>query len=263
MMLPDEINLMKRFKPTVFRYTCVNSTNDTAKSLWKRFSKEGIVVTSTTQRQGRGRKKRRWTSGTGGLYLSIVLTPPHRKNVQLLTFIAASAICQSLHNLFQLQPAIKWPNDVLIKGKKIGGILAESILGEIPIVILGIGINLNQKNFPPELKNTATSIFLATKKKHNQKELEEEFLNVFKDRYEKYCVKKFSLLLKEWKKWDMTKGAQAIVRTATGKEEGIVKDITDEGGLLLKTKENTLLLHEGEVTIHQLAGKRLKNNLKF
>lgn len=230
-----------------------------ARSLWSKHPKKKIVVISKIQKKGRGRKGRKWESSSGGIYLSIVFSLPHRRYMQLLTFITASAVCTSIHSLFHVKPGIKWPNDILIKGKKVGGILIESVMGKEVTVIIGVGINLNQKSFPYGLRTKATSIFLQTKKKCNQKEFERLFLNSFMKYYKNYCIKEFHSIIEEWKKWDVTKGSKVVVRTPKGEEAGVVEGVTTEGSLVIKTKSNKLLtFHEGEVHIHRFKGKTFK-----
>jgi BirA family transcriptional regulator, biotin operon repressor / biotin---[acetyl-CoA-carboxylase] ligase len=143
-----------------------DSTNDEALA-WAREappSTHGAVVTADEQRRGRGRLGRRWHSlPEDNLYLSIVLWPrldPAR--LPCLTLMAAVAVAESLATL-GLDPKLKWPNDVLLDGRKVSGILAESRdpTAVPPLVILGIGVNLNSEEFPADLRDRATSVRLC------------------------------------------------------------------------------------------------------
>jgi BirA family biotin operon repressor/biotin-[acetyl-CoA-carboxylase] ligase len=124
-----------------------------------------VSVVADEQTAGRGRLQRAWSSPKGaGLYFSILLRPTIPQNCwPLITFMAALAVSDALREACELETDIKWPNDILSGERKICGILAEAI--ETPVgraVILGIGINLTQNAFPPELENVATSVAEAT-----------------------------------------------------------------------------------------------------
>jgi len=233
---------------TITYYTRVNSTNKTARTLWKKNPVEGTVVISTTQFAGRGRNKHTWFSGKGGFYISITLTPFHQENIQLLTFLTSCAVCRTFSALTTIQPRIKWPNDVLVGTHKISGVLTESIFGEHPVFFVGVGININQKKFPPNLQNKATSLFIETSKIHDIQIIEQNFLKHFRNLYTHYINKKFTLLLNEWKKWDSTLGSIVNVMYRGEKIQGIATNVSVNGSLTLKQNDGTFFqLYEGEM----------------
>lgn len=146
---------------TILPFDTIASTNIEAINQARHGAGEGLCVTAKQQTAGRGRHGRTWISPeNAGIYFSIVLRP--KINVQffpLITFVGAIAVFESLQELYNLKPDIKWANDVLVDDRKICGILAETTeTAKGPAVILGIGINLSSSNFPSELKDSATSI---------------------------------------------------------------------------------------------------------
>jgi len=145
--------------PIVHRYDEVGSTNDIALEMARSGAPEGTVILARSQTKGRGRRGRAWFARPGeSILMSVILRPdiPVSRYSQL-AFPAAVAIAESLREQCGLIPALKWPNDVLVNERKIAGILVETAPGA---AVVGIGLNVKQTEFPPELANTATSIVL-------------------------------------------------------------------------------------------------------
>jgi len=156
---------MAVLKPKVLRFESLPSTNTELARLASEGAAEGVSIVADEQTAGRGRLQRAWSSPKGaGLYFSILLRPAIPQNHwPLITFMAALAVGDALREASGVQTDIKWPNDLLSGERKICGILAEAI--ETPAgraVIVGIGINLTQNAFPPELANVATSVATST-----------------------------------------------------------------------------------------------------
>ena len=156
---------MSILKPTVLRFESLPSTNTELARLASEGAPEGVSVVADEQTAGRGRLQRAWSSPKGaGLYFSLLLRPTIPQNYwPLITFMAAIAVGDALREAAGLETDIKWPNDLLSGERKICGILAEAM--DTPAgraVILGIGINLTQSAFPPELENVATSVAEAS-----------------------------------------------------------------------------------------------------
>ena len=156
---------MTILKPKVLRFESLPSTNTELARLASEGAMEGVSIVADEQTAGRGRLQRAWSSPKGaGLYFSILLRPIITQNYwPLITFMAAIAVGDALREAAGVETDIKWPNDLLSGERKICGILAEAI--DTPrgrAVILGIGINLTQSAFPPELENVATSVSDAT-----------------------------------------------------------------------------------------------------
>jgi BirA family transcriptional regulator, biotin operon repressor / biotin---[acetyl-CoA-carboxylase] ligase len=156
---------MTPFKPKVLRFESLPSTNTELARLASEGAAEGLAIMADEQTAGRGRLQRAWSSPKGaGLYFSLLLRPKiPADHWPLITFMAALAVGDALNEAAGVQTDIKWPNDLLSGERKICGILAEAI--ETPAgraVIVGIGINLTENAFPPELGNVATSVTEAT-----------------------------------------------------------------------------------------------------
>jgi len=160
-----EINVTDLFQPTILRYDALPSTNTEAANQAARGAPEGLCVVAREQTRGRGRQQRVWASPPdAGLYFSIVLRPRLKLEAwPVLTLMGALAVRDALAVACALETDIKWPNDIHFGGRKLCGILAE--IAETPAgraCILGIGINLNERAYPAELRAHATSVEAAT-----------------------------------------------------------------------------------------------------
>src|SRR5262245_32770011 len=145
---------MTKLGTTVLRYESLPSTNDLAREMAAKGADEGLAILALAQTCGRGRLGRSWTSPHGdGLYLSLILRPKIEPLFStVITLAAAVAVAQTLSEDFNLPVDIKWPNDVLVRGKKICGILLENAIegSRLEYGVLGIGVNLMQRRFPEE-----------------------------------------------------------------------------------------------------------------
>ncbi|MFA5013702.1 MAG: biotin--[acetyl-CoA-carboxylase] ligase [Candidatus Paceibacterota bacterium] len=147
------------------KFEAVASTSDEAKKLALSGAEPWTVVVANEQTGGHGRKGDEWFSPTGGLYFSIILPKSNIEDLQTLTILAAFIIAKTIKEIYGLEPLIKLPNDVLLNGKKICGILTENIIDkEIKTSVMGIGLNTNIKELPAELKGIATSLEIELKK---------------------------------------------------------------------------------------------------
>jgi len=152
-------------------YQIIDTTNEEAKRLLKRGTPPPFYVVAEEQTEGKGQQGRKWVSHKGGLYISIVL----REEYDILTALLSATL--SVHrSLVPHIPDVKirFPNDLIIDNKKIAGILIEK---GTDFTIFGIGINVNQEIFPPDLKDKATSLYLITRKKYSLRKMEENILN--------------------------------------------------------------------------------------
>ena len=248
----------------------VESTNDTAKEIAISGCKEGSVVIADSQSKGRGRQGRMWESPSGvGIYLSIILKP--KKVVSQLTLVAGVAVAEAINESFKfqvssfklknlknlqlatcnLQPKLKWPNDININGKKAGGILTEGI-SKGKAVIVGIGINVNTppwggEGFSDELKDKATSIMMETGKRVDRNLLIAELLNSFEYWYEKF-IEEGETVMKRWRELSDTFGRRISVSAENKVFEGVAEMIDSEGSLMLRQDNGSLKrISAGEV----------------
>lgn len=187
---------------TILRLGTVNSTNTEAVSQAKRGAEEGLCVIAKHQTAGRGRLGRTWISPVNsGLYFSIVLRPKlEMRFLPLLNFVGACAVYETLHELYRIEPDIKWANDVHVSDKKICGILSETAETSKGLaVILGIGINLKSPLFPPDVLEKATSIEAETGNQPDYEELLETLIRKLSFFYEMLCGEKGSeKIRREW-----------------------------------------------------------------
>jgi len=240
-LMPNQLSLIikkeeqnKLFKE-FYQYKTLSSTNETAKKL---IQNNGVanyfVVTSETQTQGKGRWGRKWLSPPGGLWCSLVLP-----EISVPSLRATFSAVQTIRKLTSLTPGIRWPNDIIIGDKKIGGVLTEFVGNRHTCslhekLIIGVGININQPNLPSELKN-ATSLRIELRKGGCDDFITptlQEFLVEFLDNFEKNLVvdeivdkiREFLLLLGE----RVTVKVKDIVKT------GEFFDIGSDGSLFLR-----------------------------
>jgi len=213
----------------------LGSTNDKAKELALRGAEEGTVVVAEMQKSGRGRLGRTWISPKGGVYLSIILRPAG-SGMQKLTLMTAVAVARAIKKLYGIDARIKWPNDVLLEGKKVCGILTETSAdsGRIDFVIIGIGINADVEPaaFPEEFRSTATSLccYVKVSRKELVRALLEEFDSLYSEGFD----------LRLWRELSDTIGKNVRVETTQEVFSGRALDVDEEGALLVEKEDGTL-----------------------
>ncbi len=236
-------------------YTSIDTTNNRARELAHEGAPEGTLVVAETQTAGRGRRGRVWESAEGsGIWMSLVLRPeimPAQASV--LTLLCGLAVAEALEEETGLLPQIKWPNDVLINGKKVVGILTEMDceMTQVHFVIPGIGINVNTKEFPPELADIATSLYLESGKSFSRSRLVHAVMAKIEKHYMEFLhTKSFAVLLVAYRKRCMTLGKEVEVRgTKTFLAQAL--DVTEGGELLVRNLSNDKeeIVYSGEVSI--------------
>jgi len=236
----------------VYLFPTVTSTNDVAKKL----AAEGApaLVAAETQTRGRGRFSREWLSTAGGLWFSMLIFPDiAAERIGLITLAAGLAVAQAVEKHTGLKPELLWPNDVLINGQKVCGILCES---KGRAVIAGIGLNLNQTSFPPELPD-ATSLFLLSGKSHDRFEMILAICEEFRRRIAELKAESTLPLIDELKSRMPMLGHPVTVETswvglgslAPRQVLGTALDLTENGELLVQTQDGaTRTFNAGKVT---------------
>lgn len=221
-------------------YTETDSTNQRAKEEMR----EGLLVIAEKQSAGRGRLGREWSSEEGGLYFSLVILPGLPiDDLPKITLLSGVAVCEALSFV---NAKLKWPNDVLIDGKKVCGVLSE-IGGEVdsPLVIVGIGINVNNP-VPEELKEKATSLKEVTGKELNRAEILEKTLHEFSKYYGLLLNGKWEEIRQRWRELSDSIGKEMVVKLANREYRGLAIDIDESGGLLLKIGDKIERVYSGE-----------------
>ncbi len=240
----------------VFKETA--STNDVIERLARDGAKEGVVVFAESQTRGRGRLGRKWHSPPGqGLYFSVLLRPKLRPlEATQLTVVAATALVRAIEATTSVRPAIKWPNDLLVGGRKIAGVLTElsAELDTIKHLTLGIGLDVNQAaaDFPPELRNIATSLRLAGGEMVSRPELATRLLRELDHDYSRIRRGDFAGLADEWEARCTTIGQQVIIRTGERTLKGRAETLDADGALLVRTQHGRLeRVIGGDVTVEK------------
>jgi BirA family biotin operon repressor/biotin-[acetyl-CoA-carboxylase] ligase len=245
LLTPSEIKPILKTKwmgKTIHYFPTVDSTNSKAYQLALNGAEEGEVVIAESQEKGRGRLGRNWFSPPFlNLYLSIILRPkipPHQ--APLITLMAAVATADAIRKFSGLAPSIKWPNDILLRNRKIAGLLNEihSEMDRIHFVILGIGINLNMdaKMFSKEIRNVATSLKREMGEMISRKDFIQKLLQELEDWYTIFLKEGSAPVLEAWRKWAQIKGKPVKVTSFGETLVGVAVDIDSDGALILETK---------------------------
>jgi BirA family biotin operon repressor/biotin-[acetyl-CoA-carboxylase] ligase len=232
------------------------STNDVIEKLARDGVKEGVVVFAESQTRGRGRLGRKWMSpAKQGLWFSVLLRPDLRpQETTRLNVASATALRRAIESQTGLKPEIKWPNDILIQGKKVAGILTElsGELDHVKYVVLGIGVdvNLSQGDFPAELRKLATSLKAELGKPVSRPELAVVILRELDLDYARITSGQFAAVADEWEEHGTTIGQEVTIRTGDRRIRGRAESLGEDGELLLRTEHGHLeRIIGGDVTL--------------
>lgn len=243
----------------IYYYDVTDSTNIRAKELAEEGHPGGTLVVADRQEAGRGRRGRSWDSPSGtGIFMTLLLKPEMNPNhASMLTLVAAMAVARAISKCANTEALIKWPNDIVIGGKKICGILTEmsAQFDFINHIVIGIGINVHNEHFPEEIAETAGSILLQTGKRIRRAELIEQILEQFEHYYAIFMeTEDLSGLVKEYN--SILVNMNKSVRVLDPKEpfEGKAMGITKKGELIVDTWESRKMVSSGEVSVRGLYG---------
>lgn len=235
-------------------HDAIDSTNLQAKRLALQSDEDRVLIVADQQNAGRGRLGRNWHSEKGtGLWLSLLLKPEIEPEISFrMTLIAAVAVSEAIEKTTGLKAGIKWPNDIIVNGKKVCGILSEMSAEwqKINYIVLGIGINVNQEAFPDDIVHIATSLMKESGSRVNRLELLKNCVEAYL-LYEQalYSEEMLQTLLEVYRKRSVTLGQ--VVRVI-GKEEriGTALEIDDKGALLVAFDNgNQEYVNYGEVSV--------------
>lgn len=255
----EEIEPHLRCQRVGVRLVCLQetaSTNSDAFRLAEEGAPEGTVVFADSQSGGKGRMGRKWASPSGvNLYCSVVLRPPIMPyEAPQLTFLSAVAVVRALESFPGIRPEIKWPNDVLIGGKKIAGLLNEmsAETDGINFVVLGIGVNINMTHdqFPEDLRNPATSLGIELGHSVPRAPFAAAVLNELDRLYDQFRVHGFRPVREEWQRCCNALGRQLLVSDG-GREivRGSFDGIDEDGALLVRTGRGVERILCGDVRV--------------
>lgn len=258
----DELVLGMKTKwlgKTVRCFETIDSTNRYAKDHASELP-HGALIVSEEQQSGRGRLGRDWTSTSGeGIWMSILLKPDiEPKDAPQITQVAAAALASTLRRICGLEALIKWPNDIVVGGKKLCGILTEmgAELGRVNHIVLGIGLNVNQSFFEPELSERATSIRLELGEAAARKPLLFALLQELEALLEPYLERKdFRPALDLCRRHSAVLGKRVKVIGRKGSKEVLAIRLNDEGALVVRDEQgDETALVSGEISIRSADG---------
>lgn len=247
----NEIHLglnTKSLGQTIYYEETVPSTQKLAHQYAQNGAPEGTLVIADEQTEGRGRLMRNWhSSKRTGIWMSLILKPqlPPQRAPQF-TLIAAVAVVQAIEEVWDLHPEIKWPNDILLNGKKVTGILTElqAESDKINSIIIGMGTNVNQtiEDFPQELHSIATSLAIEKGQMIPRSRLVQKILEKLELYYEIYMKEGFSPIKLLWEGYAISIGKEITARTITGEIKGKALGINDDG--VLRIQDHSGHIHE-------------------
>lgn len=243
----------------IYYFPVVDSTNDKARQLAAEGCPDGTLVVAGRQEAGKGRRGRSWVSPDGcGIFMTLLLKPDIcPDNASMLTLVAALSVVRAIENQTKVPVGIKWPNDIVLNGKKICGILTEMCMdsGRISHVVVGIGINVHNASFPNEVSETATSLYLETGMHCSRAALIEEVLEQFETFYAIYRkTEELSGLVGVYDAHLVNRHRQVRVLDPTEPFEGEAQGITPRGELIVDTPDGRRLVSAGEVSVRGVYG---------
>lgn len=245
----------------------IDSTNMAAKRIAEESDRadwHGCVVVAEKQTAGRGRRGRGWSSPPGtGLFFSILLKPGIAPgNASMLTLVKGMATVKGISEVTGLKPQIKWPNDVVLNGRKIVGILTEmsAQIDYVNHIVVGTGINVSQTEFPEEIAKTATSLKLELEAEGRNVPLSRAqilgaVLQYFEQYYETFLkTEDLSVLMEEYNSMLVNRGKMVRVLDPLGEYEGTALGINDRGELLVEREDGICQVSSGEVSVRGIYG---------
>ncbi len=261
---PDTISLVEvqsRLQVRVFghkycHYETLESTNTTAKKFAELGEPEGTVVVAEQQTHGKGRMGRQWASPKGrGIYFSLIIRPkiPVMQAPQL-TLVVATVIAEAIREQYAVPATIKWPNDIVVNGKKLCGILVEmsSDMDQIHHAVIGIGVNANNtREELPEVVTqwTPTSLYLETGSPIDRAHFTVYVIEQLERAYEMYLMSGFRPFRSKWESMAYSIGNEITITMVGETIRGILLGIEDSGALVIEENGIKRTIHSGEIII--------------
>ena len=219
-------------------YPELSSTMDTAKELARGNCPDFTVVVAGVQTKGRGRLNRVWRSEEGGLYFTMILRPHiHPLQSARINFLASLTLARVLQGLFAIDAKVKWPNDILVGGKKICGMLSELETDADQVAFINIGMGINVNNRPETFEPSATSLKTITGREIPRKVILASFLDEFEGRLK---PADFDHVIEEWKKYSATLNQTVNIVTTQDESRGTAIDVDADGALLLQLEDGSI-----------------------
>ena len=244
----------------VLYFDTIDSTNTKAQELAEKGYPSGTLVVADKQESGKGRRGRSWVSPSGtGIFMTLMIKPDiNPNNASMLTLVAALAVAKAITSVTGEKALIKWPNDIVINGKKVCGILTEmnAQFDYINHIVVGIGINVHNESFPEEISQMASSLMIeAGGKRFHRAQIIAETMSYFEQYYDTFLkTQDLSALVREYD--ELLVNRNKSVRVLDPKEpfDGKAMGITPKGELIVDTWESRKLVSSGEVSVKGIYG---------
>ena len=245
------------FGKKIYYFDTINSTQNFAVELASKPRENGTIVIAEKQTQGRGRLNRKWTSPSGGVWLSVILRPEFEISAAtLFPMVSSLALSLAIEKVLKIKPKLKWPNDLTISGKKVAGILVDASIesGKIDYLILGVGINfkIDVKKIEKNIKNTGNYYGVATlvakSNKTNAVQLIQVFLLELERLYDLLSEGYSKFIITEWTKRSSTIGKIINVTSSAGPIHGKAIKIDNDGALVISSKGKSHRVLVGDIS---------------
>ena len=244
----------------VLYFDTIDSTNTKAQELAEKGYPSGTLVVADKQESGKGRRGRSWVSPSGtGIFMTLMIKPDiNPNNASMLTLVAALAVAKAITSVIGEEALIKWPNDIVVNGKKVCGILTEmnAQFDYINHIVVGIGINVHNESFPEEISQMASSLMIeAGGKRFHRAQIIAETMSYFEQYYDTFLkTQDLSALVREYD--ELLVNRNKSVRVLDPKEpfDGKAMGITPKGELIVDTWESRKLVSSGEVSVRGIYG---------
>lgn len=244
----------------VLYFDTIDSTNTKAQELAEKGYPSGTLVVADKQESGKGRRGRSWVSPSGtGIFMTLMIKPDiNPNNASMLTLVAALAVAKAITSVTGEEALIKWPNDIVVNGKKVCGILTEmnAQFDYINHIVVGIGINVHNESFPEKISQMASSLMIeAGGKRFHRAQIIAETMSYFEQYYDTFLkTQDLSALVREYD--ELLVNRNKSVRVLDPKEpfDGKAMGITPKGELIVDTWESRKLVSSGEVSVRGIYG---------
>ena len=244
----------------VLYFDTIDSTNTKAQELAEKGYQSGTLVVADKQESGKGRRGRSWVSPSGtGIFMTLMIKPDiNPNNASMLTLVAALAVAKAITSVTGEEALIKWPNDIVINGKKVCGILTEmnAQFDYINHIVVGIGINVHNESFPEEISQMASSLMIeAGGKRFHRAQIIAETMSYFEQYYDTFLkTQDLSALVREYDKLLVNRNKSVRVLDPKEPFDGKAMGITPKGELIVDTWESRKLVSSGEVSVRGIYG---------
>lgn len=244
----------------VLYFDTIDSTNTKAQELAEKGYPSGTMVVADKQESGKGRRGRSWVSPSGtGIFMTLMIKPDiNPNNASMLTLVAALAVAKAITSVTDEEAMIKWPNDIVVNGKKVCGILTEmnAQFDYINHIVVGIGINVHNESFPEEISQMASSLMIeAGGKRFHRAQIIAETMSYFEQYYDTFLkTQDLSALVREYDKLLVNRNKSVRVLDPKEPFDGKAMGITPKGELIVDTWESRKLVSSGEVSVRGIYG---------